>query len=76
MCCENFMVLQVKITLAVNKIQGDLVMLREKEAIVTCHLCKKGHFVVVLRGQNFRPVPIAFFLLKNLKKSFVSKSRA
>ena len=31
MCCENFMVLQVKITLAVNKIQGDLVMLLEKE---------------------------------------------
>ena len=28
---ENFMVLQVKITLAVNKIQGDLVMLLEKE---------------------------------------------
>ena len=34
MCCENFMVLQVKITLAVNKIQGDLVMLREMEALV------------------------------------------
>ena len=36
------MVLQVKITLAVNKIQGDLVMLREKEAIVTVIGVKKA----------------------------------
>ena len=67
MCCENFMVLQVKITLAVNKIQGDLVMLREKEAIVTV-IGVKRPFCCGTQGTEFSACFHCFFSFEKFKK--------
>ena len=55
------MVLQVKITLAVNKIQGDLVMLREKEAIVTVIGVKKAILLWYSGDRIFGLFPLLFF---------------
>ena len=62
---ENFMVISSKSTVCSDHNSRRPGNAAREGSYSDCHWCKKGHFVVVLRRQNFRPVPIAFFLLKN-----------